>query len=129
MALNEDTMTEIKITDDKTIEEVQEAFHEHFPFLKLESYSGEHSEGKGTLDSLKINVDKTIGEARNKHNSGEVSIHGNQKVSTLESNFHDTFGLNVQVFRRSANLWLQTTVTDEWTLSQQNETAKEFSLR
>lgn len=74
-------------------------------------------------------VDKTIGEVRNKHNSGEVSIHGNQKVSTLESNFHDTFGLNVQVFRKSANLWLQTTVTDEWTLSQQNETAKEFSLR
>ena len=57
MALNEDTMTEIKITDDKTIEEVQEAFHEHFPFLKLEFYSGEHSEGKGTLDSLKIKVD------------------------------------------------------------------------
>ncbi len=121
-------MTEIKIADRKTIGEVQAEFQEHFPFLKIEFYTGEHIEGQGSLDSLKINVDKTIGEVRNKHESGEVSIHGNQKVATLESNFHDVFGLNVQVFRRSANLWLQTTVTDEWTLSQQNETAKEFSL-
>lgn len=121
-------MTDIKISDDKTIGEVQAEFQEHFPFLKIEFYSGEHIEGQGTLDALKINVNKTIGEVRSKHTSGELSIHGNQKVATLESNFHDMFGLNVQVFRRSANLWLQTTVTDEWTLSQQNETAKEFSL-
>ena len=128
MALTQEIMTDIKISDNKTIGEVQAEFKEHFPFLKIEFYSGEHSEGQGTLDALKINVNKTIGEVRNKHTSGELSIHGNQKVSTLESNFHDMFGLNVQVFRRSANLWLQTTVTDDWTLSQQNETAKEFSL-
>lgn len=122
-------MTEIKILDHKTIGEVQTEFQKHFPFLKIEFYVGEHSEGQGTLDSLKINVNKTIGEARSKRLTGEVSIHGNQKVATLEANFRDVFGLNVQVFRKSANVWLQTTVTDEWTLSQQNETAKEFSER
>ena len=121
-------MTEIKIEDRKTINEIQKEFQSHFPYLKLEFYNAEHKEGKGTLDSMKLNVNTTIGESRTKHNSGEVSIHGNQKVSTLESNFRNFFGLNVQVFRRSANLWLQTTVTDEWTLSEQNETAMEFSL-
>ena len=44
-------------------------------------------------------ANKTIGDIRSKHNSGELSIHGNQKVSTLEQVFHDHYGLNVQVFR------------------------------
>ena len=121
-------MTEITITDDKTIEEVQRAFQDHFPYLKLEFYAEEHIPGQGTPDAVKINVETTIGEAREDNSEGNVSIHGNQKVSTLESVFHDVYGLNVQVFRRSGNLWLQTTTTDSWTLSEQNETAKEFAV-
>ena len=121
-------MTEIKITDDKTIEQVQSAFTEHFPYLKIEFYVAEHEAGEGSPDALRVDVEKTIGETRTRHNEGDLSIHGNQKVSTLEQAFHETFGLNVQVFRQSGGLWLQTTTTDEWTLSEQNETAKEHSL-
>eukprot|EP00933_Yihiella_yeosuensis_P070779 TRINITY_DN78948_c0_g1_i1.p2 TRINITY_DN78948_c0_g1~~TRINITY_DN78948_c0_g1_i1.p2 ORF type:complete len:123 (+),score=18.26 TRINITY_DN78948_c0_g1_i1:440-808(+) len=121
-------MRDIKITDDKTIKEVQQAFQEHFPYLKLEFYAEAHEAGQGTADALKINISSTIGEARTKESEGNVSIHGNQKVSTLESVFHDVYGLNVQVFRRSGSLWLQTTTTDSWTLSEQNETAREFAV-
>ena len=42
------------------------------------------------------------------------------KVSDFEKMFHDKFGLNVQVFRKSGNLWMQTTSTDHWTLAEQN---------
>lgn len=120
-------MTEINITDNKTIEEIREEFQGHFPFLKLEFYSAEHQSGQGSGNDALLDPSMSIGEARTKHNAGEVSIHGNQKVSTLETTFHDTYGLNVQVFRKSGDLWLQTTTTDEWTLSEQNETAKEFA--
>ena len=107
-------MTEIAITDQKTIESVQQIFSEHFPFLKLEFYQKEHASGEGSPDRLKIDVKKTIGQVRTKHNTGQLSIHGNQKVSTLEQAFQEVFGLNVQVFRKSG---------------EQNETAKEFSAR
>ena len=120
-------MTEIDITDNKTIEDVQIEFSQHFPFLKIEFYESEHTTGEGSPETLRVHIEKTIGEARTKHNDGQLSIHGNQKVSTLESAFHDVFGLNAQVFRRSGGIWLQTTTTDEWTLSEQNDTAKEFS--
>ena len=46
-------MTEIKITDNKTIEDVQKAFYENLSFLKLEFYSCEQSEGEGLMIHLK----------------------------------------------------------------------------
>ena len=121
-------MTDIAITDSTTIEDVQKEFSSHFPFLKIEFYEEEHTTGEGTPESHRVNVERTIGEARTKHTAGKLSIHGNQKDSTLEQASHDVYELNVQVFRLSGSLWLQTTTTDDWTLSEQNETAKDFSL-
>ena len=42
-------------------------------------------------------------------------------VNELEQRFSDVYGLGVQVFRKSGNVWLETTVTDGWTLEQQNK--------
>lgn len=108
------------ISDEKKIREVQKEFSEKFPYLRLEFYTEEHGAEEGSPADQKINPDKTIGEIRKQHSSGDLSVNGNQKVSTLEHNFHDIYGLNVQVFRRSGDLWLQTTSTDDWTLADQN---------
>ncbi|MCB9282875.1 MAG: hypothetical protein H6563_02280 [Lewinellaceae bacterium] len=84
--------------------------------MKIEFYSS-----NGTPDARKkLDTGKTIGEVRTVHQEGQLSIHGNVKVRSLESSFLENFGLNVQVFRLSGNLWLQTTSTDEWTLHEQN---------
>ncbi len=95
---------EITISDKQSIAQVKTFFTEPFPFLKLEFYINEHQTGEGNSDQ---------------------SIHGNQKVSTLEQAFHDQCNLNVQVSLKSNEVWLQTTATDEWTLSEQNHTARE----
>jgi hypothetical protein len=49
------------------------------------------------------------------------------KVKDLEKIFKDQFSLAMQVFRKSGNLWLETTMTDNWTLQQQNEHGREIS--
>ena len=49
------------------------------------------------------------------------------KVNKLENIFKDQFNLAVQVFRKSGNLWLETTMTDNWTLQQQNNHGREIS--
>ena len=104
------------IRDDRTLRDMQEEFSEKFPFLKIEFYSA-----KGEQEARKkLAPDRTVGEVRTIHNEGELSIHGNVKVRSLEASFSESFGLNVQVFRLSGNLWLQTTSTDEWTLHEQN---------
>ena len=48
------------------------------------------------------------------------------KVAELENAFAKSFGFAVQVFRKSGNVWLQTTATDDWTLEEQNLKATEI---
>jgi hypothetical protein len=43
------------------------------------------------------------------------------KVGAFEQLFHESFGLNVQVFRKSYGKWLQTWATDVWSLKEQNQ--------
>ena len=38
----------------------------------------------------------------------------------VESDFRDLFNLNIQIFRKSKDLWLQTSATDDWSLEKQN---------
>lgn len=109
------------IKENKTIKDIQVEFNNKFPYLKIEFYAHEHSSNEGSPKTDKLEEILTISESRTKMNEGELSIHPNQKVSTLEQNFHDIYGLNVQVFRKSGAIWLQTIATDDWTLHKQNE--------
>lgn len=117
----------MQITDEKKISEIQSEFRAKFPYLKLEFYAQPHTEG-GVSASNMLDAAKTVGEVRTIHEDGNLSINGNLKVSTLESNFKEMYGLNVQVFRRSRKIWLQTTATDEWTLAEQNRLGEETGL-
>ena len=115
------------ITDSKTIKEVQTEFNNKFPFLKIEFYKEAHIAKEGSPDSLKWDSEKNIESIRKTHNNGDLSIKDDQKISKLETNFLEQYGLSAQVFYKSGNLWLQTTATDEWTLKQQNDRAESFT--
>ena len=45
------------------------------------------------------------------------------KVQQVEDKFKNELNLNVQIFRKTGDVWLQTTSTDEWTLLEQIERA------
>lgn len=115
------------IKDSKTIKEVQQEFNNKFPFLKIEFYKEAHTTMEGSPDSMKWSSEESIESIRKVHNSGDLSIKDDQKISELETNFLEQYGLNAQVFYKSGSLWLQTTATDEWTLKQQNERAESFT--
>ena len=53
-----------------------------------------------------------------------ININGHLKVATFEKNIQDILGIGVQVFRKAGQTWIQTTTTDEWTLTKQNEHGK-----
>lgn len=113
-------MEDMKITNQKTLKEVQMEFNEKFPYLKIEFYEGKHETGKPSPVNKQLDASMTIQKARKTNTEGDLNITGQLKVSTLEDRFWEQYGLNVQVFRRSGNLWLQTSTTDHWTLTQQN---------
>ena len=61
-----------------------------------------------------------MGECRSVHKKGIITITPNMTVVDLEQRFNDVYGLGVEVFRKSGKVWLETTVTDGWTLEEQN---------
>ena len=118
---------EIIIDDNSKLCEIQEEFSMRFPYLKLEFFEFEPANKKFFLkENLITDKNKTIGQIRHVHLFGRVSINGHQKVSTLEKHFRENFGINIQVFRKSANTWLQTINTDSWTLTEQNRKGEEM---
>ncbi|MEI8136499.1 MAG: hypothetical protein WCH21_04145 [Bacteroidota bacterium] len=70
---------------------------------------------------------KTLGECRTIHDSGTITITPQMTVADLEQNFRDIYGLSAQVFRKSGKVWLETTVTDVWTLEEQNSQGESLS--
>ena len=121
-------MKTLKITDDRKISFLQEEFHKIFPFLKLEFFVNKHYSHQGSYKKDMLSSDLSIKNCRKKHSEGEIIIKENMSVTELEKLFQDTFGLNAQVFRKSGRSWIETTVTDDWTLKQQNDEGKELSF-
>lgn len=120
---------EIILNDSYKLHEIQKIFNEHFPYLKLEFFNIDTAKDKRfSSENLIKQTNKTLAEVRHIHRAGYLSINGHQKVRTLESHFANDFGICTQVFRKSGDTWLQTTSTDEWTLSEQNKMAEEMEV-
>lgn len=120
---------ELIITNNKTTGEIQKEFSGKFPYLKIEFFRSPHSEGEASPLSARIGPDVTIGEIRRLNNGEKVVITPHTRVSVVEQKFQEVFGLPVQVFRKSGKVWLQTTITDHWTLAEQNEEGRESMLQ
>ncbi len=121
------TAMEMFINDERKISELQQEFSRCFPFLKIEFFTVAHT--KNQLSSLKDMVpkDRTLGSFRAKHNSGTIQLEESKTVSELEEEFDKNFGMNAQVFRKSGSLWIETSLTDKWTLALQNSEGYEIS--
>ena len=110
----------ITLNDKRKIFAIQESFTKNFPYLKLEFFAKPHKKGGPSPKKIMAQQSKTLGECRTVHNKGSISITGNMTVVDLEQRFSDVYGVSVQIFRKSGNMWLETTVTNGWTLDEQN---------
>jgi hypothetical protein len=115
----------LNISPTRLITDVQKEFNTEFPFLKLEFFKKNH---------WSVPMQKRIASGRQMLSEiqwplvgADVEIKEDMKVNDLEKIFKKDLGLNVQVFRKSGNLWLETTMTDNWTLAMQNVHGKEIS--
>jgi hypothetical protein len=117
----------ITINDRRKIHEIQESFSEVFPYLKLEFFSKPHKPGDASPKKFMKSSSKTIGECRTVHSNGTMTILPKMQVLDLEKGFSDTFGLSVQVFRKSGNAWLEVTSTGGWTLEEENRVGEEMN--
>lgn len=110
----------MKVQLNHKIEDLQSEFSKKFSGLKLEFYKVEHAPNEGSPVKGQLDPSTPLSDITSIESAGEIELDGQMTVAQLEHLFEDRFGLHVQVFRRSASLWLQTTATDHWTLEVQN---------
>lgn len=99
----------------KPIRDIQKEFNEIYPFLKIE------------IVDKKQPVVKVVSGSGFPGSCHHVDISACRTVAQLEEDFRDHLDLPIQVFRRAGNLWIETSLTHDWTLDQQNREGELFS--
>jgi hypothetical protein len=118
---------QIAVNDQRKIYAIQEEFNRAFPYLKLEFFSEPHKVNGASSKKLMKHNSRTLNECRTVRKEGNITITPAMTVTDLEQCFNSMYGLSVQVFRKSGRVWLETTVTDGWTLQEQNLQGEELS--
>lgn len=111
----------LHIDDTITISQIQKEFNSVFPYLKIEFFKKSHQTGELSAFADMISSTETLGKWRTVHNEDDFTITADYTVEKVESEFQERFGISAQVFRKSGDVWLETSVTDKWTLNEQNK--------
>lgn len=128
MSTNITTMR-LHIAPSQPVSEIQKEFNKEYPFLKLEFFNKRAISTGDYCAAQLVPGHKKIGDIQLTITDGEIEISGEMKVSELENLLRNKFYVAAQVFRKSGNLWLETTMTDNWTLNQQTAHGKELSIK
>jgi len=116
----------LQILKGRTVGELQQDFNQAYPFLKVDIFKEINGSNNPIIKQrLTRNIDLS---AAGKLKEGALELNDYMTVGQLEQMFREQFGINVQVSRKSGPVWLETTVTDKWTLRQQNEHGRELSI-
>ncbi len=126
---NQNDMLKILISDERKLMEIQKDFNSYFPFLKLEFFKAPHKIGEGSAKNLLLESNKLVRDIRSNRPASHLELKDEMTVNQLELLIFSEFGLAAQVFRKSGNVWLETSATDNWTLLQQNNEGAELSTQ
>jgi hypothetical protein len=121
------TPKEIHVDDQNKIFMLQEEFNEVFPYLKIEFFSVANKQGQRIVNKFTTENNRALAGYRVVHNAEQLVITPETTVAALEEKFNRVYGLGTQVLRKSGKSWLETTVTDAWTLEEQNQQGEALS--
>jgi hypothetical protein len=117
----------IEINDTTQLKSIQETFSDYYPYLQLRFYRRPHKKYEASGEKDWIQTDDAIGAVKQTHVSGILEILPLYKVTDVEKEFQQRFGLSVQIFRKEKDGWEQTTGMDDFTLKELNELGRNSS--
>lgn len=104
----------LSINENTRVGKIQNEFNAVYPFLRI--------------DFLKDEIKKSF---LHKHEKiiieNKIDIDKQRTVAQLKKDFKELCGLTAEVFRKSGNVWIETSLTDDWTLEHQNREAEFFA--
>jgi hypothetical protein len=109
------------------ISDFQKKFSMLYPFLKIEFFKKPHAVGAGSPKKEMHDSHLTFQQLTGNEEVFSLALDDDCRIMDLEKQIEIKTGLFVQVFRKSGAVWLITSATDNWTLSQQNEEGKSLA--
>lgn len=127
MILSTPEKMKIHFSNNRLVSEIQGEFNTAFPYLKIEFLKQTSHRTKANYSKNTVAPETKLSEIKEIHTGTDIVFDENISVSDFENTIYELFGINIQVFRRSGNIWLETTMTDNWTLKMQNEHGREIT--
>ena len=106
----------------RTVEEVEHEFSSAYPFLKISFFT--KADGP---DSKEVDPSAELIEVSGVLKEGDISINSTDTVKEVEQKFEKQYGLPVHIFRKQKDVWMDTSITDDLTLQEQNTWGREAS--
>ena len=107
------------------VRNIQRQFNAYYPFLKLEFFTTQLTD-KNFLKATPLACE-SVKHLFSKNLEGTINVAKARTVAEVENDFKTEFGLSAQIFRLSGNVWIETTLTDDWTLEKQNKEGEQIS--
>lgn len=119
----------IEISGKKKVGDIVSEFQDSYPYLTLNFYGARDGLLTGHTKQAIYPSDTALSEIQPELAEGYIDVPETMSVKQLEQRLRDLFRLNVQVLRRSGNVWLETTATDNWSLFHQNSHGRELTQK
>jgi hypothetical protein len=100
----------LTIDDNRSFTYAQFEFSKRYPYLKI--------------DFLRPPVGDKTPPFERRRAGGTIHIEGDKTVNQVVKGFEEIFGLSMMIRRRSGNVWIETSLTADWTLERQNREGK-----
>lgn len=117
-------MPALKIDERISVGDIQKEFNSIFPFLKIEFFKTAINKADGNsykTTSLLTSTDK-IGKS-----TKTIDVTSSTTVAQLKTILKNTLGITSLIYRRSGSMWIETSLTEDWTLERQNHEAEQMS--
>ncbi|MFI5151860.1 MAG: hypothetical protein ACHQET_00920 [Chitinophagales bacterium] len=118
---------ELRIEKEMKIKDIQKLFSKHYPYLKIEFFKKPHARNKLSPRAEMLDSNEAIQHFAKFRHPAKINIDGMRTIEQVERDFWELFGMPAQVFRKSGNTWIETSLTDGWALDKQNKEGEYFN--
>jgi hypothetical protein len=116
----------LKINKETTVQNIQSQFNDYYPYLKIEFFKN-FPKNKPILKAEILNTAETLKDLDSYYEGREIDVDRNRSVKEMTKDFENMFGLSAHVFRKSGNVWVETSLTEDWALGDQNDEGQQIS--
>lgn len=115
----------ILLQSNRSVKEIKEEFTKTYPFLRI-AFITKRQEPEGAITE-EVDPSTQLIEVSGILKEGDIDINPTDTIKEVEHKFEKQYGLPVHIFRKQKDVWMDTNITDDLTLQEQNTWGREAS--